>query len=591
MAIQAQLADGRVLEFPDGTDTAVIQQTVKNMIAQEQPVQPTQPQPMDQATPVQPLEQPQPQEMSEAGQAILDVPGGAALTEFTSAVNRGAVNLLDFIGPEQINNVLQLIGSDKRVPTLGEQPAVQAATTGEFMEPGLARQAIRTGGEFVGPGAAVGQTIRAAAQQIPKVAAQAPTVAQRVLQSAVSKPLPEAAATATAGAGSEVGAEVGEAIGGAEGRQIGRMAGGIIAPIGATLAKETAKTLISPSAKKLLGQAAPTIQGLKETARGVFKEIDNLGVTVNPSSTNRLSAELSTLTRRQGFNPTIHPKVNAALKEFESVAGQTQSLSEIDTLRRVASAAAKSIEPDEARLGNMMINKIDDFLDTAGRNELQGTTKNIGAKYRDARQLWRRAKKSEQIEEAFNKAQLQATGFENGIRTQFRQILNSKKQRKGFTKDELDAMRQVVKGTTLQNTAKMIGRFGFSEGQASNMLMGSLGVAGGAAVGGPAGAVAVPLIGNLSRSLAQKLTRKGAESTDLIVRAGNSGIEITKAYLKSVPAKERSAQELTELLLRPNISLKGLKQSVKNAGRQSRKLINDAAFLTNAIKSSQQEQQ
>ncbi len=34
MTIQAQLDDGRILEFPDGTDPAVIQNTVKSTIAQ-----------------------------------------------------------------------------------------------------------------------------------------------------------------------------------------------------------------------------------------------------------------------------------------------------------------------------------------------------------------------------------------------------------------------------------------------------------------------------------------------------------------------------------------------------------------------------
>lgn len=38
MAIQAQLADGRILEFPDGTDPAVIQATVKRMVG-EQPAE------------------------------------------------------------------------------------------------------------------------------------------------------------------------------------------------------------------------------------------------------------------------------------------------------------------------------------------------------------------------------------------------------------------------------------------------------------------------------------------------------------------------------------------------------------------------
>lgn len=33
MTVQAQLADGRILEFPDGTDPKVIQATVKRVIA------------------------------------------------------------------------------------------------------------------------------------------------------------------------------------------------------------------------------------------------------------------------------------------------------------------------------------------------------------------------------------------------------------------------------------------------------------------------------------------------------------------------------------------------------------------------------
>lgn len=588
--------EGQQFNFPEGTSDAVIGDAIRQHFATQDEV-PAQAQPqVDQLIAGQPaapsqLDRPAQDDISPAGQAILDVPGGAAISEFASAVNRGAVNLLDFVGPDQINNVLQLMGSESRVPTLGEQPIVQEATTGEFMEPGLARKAIRTGGEFVAPGGAIGQTIRTAAKQIPKVAPVAQTVAQRVTQAAAMPALPEATGAALAGAGSEVGAEVGEFVAGKEGRQIGRLAGGILAPIGGALAKESAKLLISGSAKKLLNEAAPTIEGLKNAARGVFKEIDDLGVTINSSSTARLSGQLGQLVRKQGFNPTIHPKVNAALKEFEAIAGQPQSLTQVDVLRKVANAAAKSTEPDEARLGNMLTNKIDDFLDTAGRNELTGTTKNIGAKYRDARQLWRRAKKSEQIEEAFGKAQLQATGFENGIRTQFRAILNNKKKARGFTPDELSAMRQVVKGGSLENTAKMIGRFGFSEGQASNMLMGSLGVAGGAAVGGPAGAVAVPIIGQISRNLAAKLTRKGAEGADLIVRAGKNGIDVVKAYMKVIPPKERTAQELTELLLRPDISLQGLKNAARNAPQKQKRLINDAAFLVNAIKSTQQEQQ
>jgi hypothetical protein len=354
--------------------------------------------------------------------------------------------------------------------------------------------------------------------------------------------------------------------------------------LGAQKVKEAVKSVITPSAKKLLQEAAPTIEGLKQTARKIYSDIDDFGAFINPSRMDRLSAELRALARNQGFNKRIHPKVSAALDEFET-AKRNLTLTDVDTLRKVTKAAAASIEPSEARLGSLLIDKIDDMLDGLKPEDFVGTApKNIGAKYKDARQLWHKAKKSELLEEAFTKAGLQATGFENGIRVQFRSILNNKKKLRGFTSEEINAMRKVVKGGTAENLAKMIGRFGFSEGQASNMLMGSLGVAGGAAVGGPAGAVAVPLIGQVSRSLAQKLTRNSARGADLIVRAGDKGEDVVKAYFKAVPKKDRNISELTELLKRPNISLASLKKKIPTSG-PNKKLVGDAVFFASFIQS------
>jgi len=559
------------------------------------PVQQVAPQPQQQFTDVPPPEGQEPAQEEQGAldgvrQAIIDNPAGATVAEFGSAVNRGAINLLDFFGPKAINSALELAGVEARIPEIGETELGKAAATGEFMQDGLAKRAVRTAGEFVAPTAAVGQVARTAAAAVPKIAEL--TTGQRVTQALSQPAAPEAIAGALSGAGREVGGEAGEAIAGETGREVGELVGGVLAPIGGTLAKESGKLLVTKGAKKLLNETAPTIDGLKTAARKVYNELDSFGVTVNSSSVNGLSKQLESLVRKEGFNATIHPKVSAALKEFKSASGSNQSLSEIDILRKITGSAARSTEPDEARLGSLMTNRIDDFLDNLNKaNFSTAFNKDVGAKYRDARQLWRRAKKSELIETAFTKAGDQASGFENGIRVQFRSILNNTKKSKGFTKDELAAMREVVRGTNLQNVAKMIGRFGFSEGQASNMLMGSMGVAGGAAVGGPAGAVAVPLVGQISRTLANKLTSKGAKGADIIVRAGNNGLGVVKAYMKAVPAKQRSPQELTELLLRPSISLDKLKQAAKFAPSNQKQLINDAAFLVNSIKSMQSEEE
>ena len=119
-------------------------------------------------------------------------------------------------------------------------------------------------------------------------------------------------------------------------------------------------------------------------------------------------------------------------------------------------------------------------------------------------------------------------------------------------------MREVVRGTTGANIAKAIGRFGFSEGHATNIIGGSLGIAGGAALGGAPGAVAVPIIGQVSRKLAQKLTRGKAEFANIVVRAGDNANDIAAAYLSKVPKKARTSAELSELLLRPDIALEKL---------------------------------
>jgi len=351
-----------------------------------------------------------------------------------------------------------------------------------------------------------------------------------------------------------------------------------------TLGK-TIKNALSKSPKTLLKEAAPTIQDLKQAARKVYGDLDNSGFSVRAVSLERLSNEIADLTRKQGFNKAIQPKIAPVLKEFEQAAKSPKTLTEIDTLRKVAQGAARSIDPAEARMGSLIIERVDNFLDNLSSSEsLTGKSAGIGEKFKDARQLWAKAKKLEVIEDAMSKANLQASGFENGIRTQFRSILNNKKKSRGFKPEELAAMRRVVKGGTAENIAKALGKFGVSEQQASSMMLSGLGAAAGGAVLGVPGAVAVPLIGQVSKSLAQKLTRNNAQAAKQIISAGKDGSEVVKAYMKAIPASERNVSELTELLLRPEINLKKLRASINpSTGPNSRMALN-ALFFAAALR-------
>lgn len=302
--------------------------------------------------------------------------------------------------------------------------------------------------------------------------------------------------------------------------------------------------------------AAPSIEQLKDTARAVYKEIDEAGAVVKPGAYQFLVEKITREAQGAGLDPTITPKATQAISRFNELAGQPVTVTELDTLRKVAQNAAKSIEPAEASLGVRMIESIDEFLDEAGPEILSsGKDAGIGKKYKIARDMWGRARRSEMLEEAFEKARLQASGFENGVRTQFRAILNNKKKSRFFTASELASMKKVVTGGTGENLARLIGKLGFSEGSATNLVGGALGAtAGGVAFGAP-GAVAVPLIGQISRKLAQRMTVKGAEFADQVIRAGKDAKKITAAYLKNTPKAQRSAAELSELLTKGDIDL------------------------------------
>jgi len=305
-----------------------------------------------------------------------------------------------------------------------------------------------------------------------------------------------------------------------------------------------------------IADAAPTSEVLKDTSRTVFKEIDDLGVTVKPDAYRTLVGTIRQETRSRGLDPDITPKAAKALRRLEDAVGEDISLSELDNLRTVAQNAASSIEPPERMLGSIMIETIDDFLDRSGSQSLNSPEGvNIGQRYKVARDLWGRARRSELINEAIETARNQASGFENGIRVQFRQIINNKKKRKFFKPNELAAMKRVVEGTKGTNIAKLLGRLGFSEGGATNIIGGALGAtAGGVAFGTP-GAVIVPVIGQLSRKLAQRLTEGSAKFADQVIRAGKDARKITRAYLDNTPIDQRNPADLSELLMRNDIDL------------------------------------
>lgn len=385
---------------------------------------------------------------------------------------------------------------------------------------------------------------------------------------------------AGAGAATDAAFQAAEKIQGSDQEvDLGRVAtsaviGGALAPVPA-LAGRVAE---NRQVKKLVDKAAPSFEALRERAGKLYAKVDEAGVTLRPRFVESLNQRIAKVADDIGFDEGIHPKVASALKRFQGEAGQLR-FGDLEKARRVMGSAAKSIEPDERRIASQLIDTIDDAIENLKPGHAAtGDVSKISKQLTEARELWSRAKKSEVIQEVMEKANNQASGFENGLRTQLRSVLNNKRKLRGFNKEEIAAMKQVVNGTKTSNFMKFFGKFGMFDAQNPRALMPLLGTFAGGTVGGGVGAVLVPVVGQVSRSLAKRLTANNARFADAVVRAGKNGQQIIRSYIKTVPKAEQSAEELAELLLTRRVSAEQMAKA--NFDNQNiKELVSNAVIL------------
>lgn len=354
--------------------------------------------------------------------------------------------------------------------------------------------------------------------------------------------------------------------------------------------------------KNTLVEAAPDINRIKQASRAIFKELDESGVSIKQSALIRLEKNLDDVAKKQGIDPRVTPEASGAIEAVkDSIAkGQPISTSEMDTLRTIAKNSIVQADPNKLRVGASIVDEIDDFLDNIKSIDIekgaQVSAKEVGKKYRTARKLWGRAKRSEMLQEAIEIGSSRKAGVEKGIRNELNNLLNRKKSRKFLSKDDIKAIRKVTDGDFKQNFASLVGGMGLKL-ENSPSLFGSIISGGGIGaiastvpgLGGAIAPVAVGAItvGTISKEVAKKITRNKAQFLDTVTRAGNNAELITKAYLRAVPKGKRRISDLSDLLIDPNIDLRALKniadETVKDAVKAAqfkRELLQASAALT-----------
>ncbi|MVS99248.1 hypothetical protein [Devosia marina] len=307
------------------------------------------------------------------------------------------------------------------------------------------------------------------------------------------------------------------AIGAGVGAGIGA-AGAMAVPIAGKLIQGTARKIaqipINQANKAALSQAvtnAPSAASIKAGSKAAYKAAEQTGATIGQPAMQILAHDIDQLARLQGLVmpsgklSTAYPKVAHAIRSIREYAQGPVSIEQAQTLLRSLRTAQKSIDPDEARLGSMLVDQFETFLDNLPPNAFSANGQKSGQaiqQWAKGRSEWARSKKVSTVENIIADARLKRGDYAQNLRNGFGAILksNAAKKRRGFTAAELQAIERFVQGGPIE---ELLQRLGSGSGIPGGLL--------GGLTGGWAGAMAVPAIGMGARAISRRGAQRGAD--------------------------------------------------------------------------------
>lgn len=301
-------------------------------------------------------------------------------------------------------------------------------------------------------------------------------------------------------------------------------------------------------ANRLRPVEVPTTTDLKAAAQAAYKQADDAGVQISADAYERGFQDLSGAVRQAGFNSKLYPKAAAVLEELERAVGTSPSLRDVELLRRVANGAAKSNEAAERRIGDIIIDKLDDFTGRLKPSDvIAGDADAAVASLNDARDLWARYSRARTLETGMDKAERGAAAASGGAagntanatRQTIRRILDDPRKITAYSADEIAEMEAIVWGGSAQKALRLIGRLAPQNG--GLQALGSVA----ATVHDPMLA-AVPIAGSVAKVLADRNTNAAIQRLGQNVRNGSAVLPSPTAI-----AAGEGAEDLTRYLLAP----------------------------------------
>ena len=437
--IEAELPNGTILEFPDGTDTAVIQRVVKQQLGVQ----------------AEPAEAEGDGNLAKSALSgvIKGAVGAASLPEMAG---RGLLRL----GQEGLQALGLDVGEDLSVTDTFTGRAGQAAFKKAYdyePETGVG-QVVQTIGEFGAGGGVLGLGGKALAKAAAGAASRSGQAAGKVGSAIEQAGLTKGgqAMSAVSAVGSEAGGEIFEGTG-LEG--LGEFAGALIAPTQAVKAANAAAGFTNKTKNFLAGKnaSAPTTQSLKQEHTLAYNELDKGGFSIAANTVDDMIDSAITAARREGADPRLHDSFNSAVSKLEQFRGQRMKLSTFNELQKALSGMVDKKSPHVLTMLKSMDNSLQKL-------PAVGTQTKAAERLQNAKDLYKRTIKVETLERALKKAQERTAvsgsggNKQNNFRRAIANSLNDKRVAGIWTDTERAAMERIISGNFSDNFMRLVGK-------------------------------------------------------------------------------------------------------------------------------------
>jgi hypothetical protein len=373
-------------------------------------------------------------------------PGGAVLGSMALPLGDALNSLINLIGRGNVGAENLIRGQMGVPPTQGYQLPMPSQVTSQMMtQAGLAEPESRGERMLEAGSGAVGSTL-AQLPALARLGTQATSQAVREISGRMAQaPVAQTVVSAPAAGAAQYVTE-------ATGSPLAGMAAGVAtgAAGGTTLTRR-------PATKTL------TQEQLAEESTRLFAKARDSGVLLDSQKFVTDMDRISRNLREEGYTAKAYPKIASALDELQSRT-TPKDFVELQSLRKMIKGAQASVDPAERRLASILVDEFDDYIIKAPDSSVIGGSKEAISTWKEARTTYSKLKKAEIFEDMFANAELDkskfvASGEENSMAQQLRQLAKNDKKMRLFSAEEQKAITQAAKGGTLQNLLKFYGRF------------------------------------------------------------------------------------------------------------------------------------